>query len=68
MKQWLRIRPGLERHEDGARWRSICRIDSSNGEPEMYTGEWLSGPDAESRAEAHAKKIAAEFRAEYGVT
>ena len=64
-QHFLRIRPGLERHEDGTRWRSICRVDSSMGEPQMYTGEWLTGPDAESRAEAAAKDLAAKVRAKY---
>lgn len=61
----LRIRPGVQR-DDAGRWRPICHIwGPAPGEFREYLGEWLEGDDAEARAVAVAREIAAKIRSEF---
>jgi hypothetical protein len=57
----VRIRPGVERGADG-RWRPMCHVTEPDGQVYEHTGVWLEGADAEQRAEAIARDLAATIR------
>lgn len=66
----FRMRTGLEQRTELGRtqYRSIVRIDASDGETRLYEGEWL---DSHDEAELHRAEVAAGMRrtlSDMGVT